>query len=188
MHHSGGRFRDIYSPGLDPIVTAGQPFQSPGLYKPGSKTYQLEHGRQPYFKLHGSANWRDGDSTLLIMGGNKGPSIEKSFLLRSYRDRFITMITQPDTKLVIIGYSFQDEHINKIIVEGCGAGLQLFLIDPAGVDVVDNAERIDGWTVAFKEFWGGNIVGASRRSLIETFWTDHVERAKIQRFINRLAP
>lgn len=188
VHHSGGRFRDLYSPGLDPIVMAGQPYQPPGLYKPGSKTYQPDIHRQPYYKLHGSSNWRDGDSTMLIMGGNKGPNIEKNFLLRSYRDRFTTALTQPDTKLVIIGYSFQDEHINKIIVEGCKAGLQLFLIDPAGVDVVDNAERIEGWTVAFKEFWGRNIVGASRRNLIETFWTDHVERAKIQRFISQLGP
>ena len=53
-----------------------------------SKLYQLEHGPQPYFKLHGSCNWRDGDSPILIMGGNKGPDIDKPFLLRSYRDRF----------------------------------------------------------------------------------------------------
>src|SRR5262249_27427358 len=132
---SDGRWRDVYSPGLEPVKIGGTTVMPPGLFQPGSKSYQLEHHRQPYFKLHGSSNWRMGDSTLLIMGGNKGADIEKHFLLRSYRDRFIDALSQVDSRLLVIGYSFQDQHINEIIAKSVAAGVKLFVIDALGIGV-----------------------------------------------------
>lgn len=160
----------------------------PGLFKPGPKLFQLEHHRQPYFKLHGSSNWRDGDSTLLIMGGNKGPDIQSNWLLRNYRDQFTHSISQPNSKLVIIGYSFQDGHINEILENAANAGAKFFIIDPTGVDVLDNAINTPTSTQPYRHKIQGSIAGASRRPLLATFSTDHVEHGKIWRFINRLGP
>jgi len=130
---SEGRWRDMYLPGVQPVIVSGKPFDPPGLYTPGPKTYQLENHRQPYFKLHGSSNFREGESPVLIMGGNKGPDIEKHWLLKSYRDHFTQMAGQAETRLMIIGYSFADHHINELIEAAVNAGAKLFIVDIGGI-------------------------------------------------------
>jgi hypothetical protein len=37
---------------------------------------------------------------------------------------------------MIIGYGFQDIHINEIIRYSIGSGLKIFVIDPQGVDIL----------------------------------------------------
>lgn len=189
-HVSNGRWRDLYSPGLKKIQINGQNYGPPGLFEPASKDYQLEPSRQPYFKLHGSCNWRAGDATMLIMGGDKAPSIDKNFLLRSYRDRFIDCLGKPNCRLVIIGYSFQDQHINSIIANGVKAGTKIFIIDAAGIDVLGSgvSDGIDARALAVRHQIREGVLGASRRRLLDTFSNDVVERAKIKRFLNRLGP
>lgn len=187
---SDGRWRSMYSPGIEPLKLGGSNVAPPGLFQPGSNDYQLDRNRQPYFKLHGSSNWRTGDSTLLIMGGNKGPDIEKNFLLRSYRDRMVSMLCKSDTRLVVIGYGFRDQHINEIIARGVTAGAKLFIVDALGVDVLDKAPllQMPEGLVSFRGTVFKSVMGASRRNLQETFSTDHVERAKVERFLTRLGP
>jgi hypothetical protein len=185
---SDGRWRDMEPPGLQPVTSNGTPYQPPGVFKPGSKTYELDHAVQPYFKLHGSSNWRDGDASFLIMGGNKGPDIEKHWLLRSYRDRFIQMLCRKDVRLVVIGYSFQDVHINEVIEQAAQAGAKFFIIDPMGIDVLDRAPNPSNDARGYTGRLSASLLGGSRRELTTTFSTDHVERLKIQRFINRLGP
>ena len=63
------------------------------------------------------------------MGGNKGPDIEKSPLLRSYKSHFIRMISQPLTRIMVVGYGFQDLHINEILVKGVDAGAKMFIVN-----------------------------------------------------------
>jgi SIR2-like domain len=185
---SQNRFRDMYCPGIEPVRDlSGKEYMPPGLFKP-SESFWTENHRQPYFKLHGSSNWRDGDSALLIMGGNKGPEIENNRLLRIYRNEFKHRISQPNSKLVIIGYSFQDSHINEILESAAKAGAKIFIIDLAGVDVLDSAVNTPASTQPYRHKIQDSIAGASRRQLQITFSTDHVERGKIWRFINRLGP
>jgi hypothetical protein len=185
---SQNRWRDMYCPGLEEVLSSGKPFEPPGVYKPGSKTFSLDRDRQPYFKLHGSSNWREGNSSLLIMGGNKGPDIEKHWLLRNYRDQFTNMITRGDARLVIIGYSFLDAHINEIVETAANAGGKIFIIDPLGIDVLNNAPKVSNDARGLQARIYTSIAGGSRRLLSTTFSSDHVERNKVWRFLNRLGP
>lgn len=84
---------------------------------------------------------------------------------------------------MVIGYSFSDAHINKVIGEAVDANrLKLFIVDPQGVDVIDKSKptpiRIPD---AYMEKLAPHIIGASRRSLIETFASDVVEFDKLSR-------
>jgi len=186
----GARWRDMYSPGLVAKNVQGTPYGPPGLYEVGNSDFKLEPSRQPYFKLHGSSNWRDGDSMLLVMGGNKGTDTDNHPLLRNYKARFTEALSKSDTKLVIIGYSFLDPHINEIIACGAAHGAKFFIVDIRGVDVLDNAAPLGNLSnpISFKDNIFRCIEGGSRRNLISTFASDRVEYAKIMRFLTRLAP
>jgi hypothetical protein len=182
---SSHRWKEMYMPGLEEVLSGGKPFAPPGVFKPRSADYELTHNRQPYFKLHGSSNWRDGASTIVIMGGNKGPDMEKSPLLRSYKAHFTRMISQPDTRIMVVGYGFQDFHINEILVKGADAGTKMFIVDPDGIDVLKRLYQPHNRPVGIYEKLAYSVLGASRRDLTRTFGGDHVERAKLMRFLTR---
>jgi hypothetical protein len=140
---------------------------------------------QPYFKLHGSSNWYEQDhKRLLIMGGNKATEIKQRPLLEWYHKQFEEYLSRPNARLMIIGYSFGDNHINQVIEHAVEKNsLQLFIIDPIGVNIMDkkglelpirNHPRTDKL--------GSNVIGASRRPLSSTFGNDRVEHAKVMRF------
>lgn len=87
---------------------------------------------------------------------------------------------------MVIGYSFSDAHINKIIGEAIDANrLKLFIIDPQGVDVIDKSKptpiRIPD---PYMEKLAPHIIGASRRPLVDTFASDVVEFDKLSRFFS----
>jgi hypothetical protein len=188
MHRlSSGRWNSIHMPGVEPITQSGQSYGPPGLYKPSGRPLEFPHGLQPYIKLHGSSNWRDGEATMLIMGGNKGPDIDRHPLLKAYKEYFVKQLCQADTRLVVIGYSFQDSHINDIILRAAAVGAKLFIVDPRGVNVLESAINPTAATnpIAFAQAINPAVVGASRRGLLSTFTTDFVERAKIMRFLTR---
>ncbi|HAT5983517.1 TPA: hypothetical protein JAG61_002848, partial [Legionella pneumophila] len=85
-----------------------------------------------YVKLHGSMDWvSEGENQLMVIGGSKAQYIEKYSLLSWYYELFKTELNNDNVKLLIIGYSFIDEHINLVIKEAIEAhGLQLYVIDP----------------------------------------------------------
>lgn len=142
---------------------------------------------QPYYKLHGSSNWRTAEGgRLLVAGGNKIRTIRSLEILRLYLAEFERRIGEPDTKLMIIGYGFRDHHINDAIKAAGGRGsFGLYVIDTKGIDVihppgtgtaVGGGRNRDG--TQFEDF----ICGASRRSLSATFGGDFIEHAKLMRF------
>lgn len=99
---------------------------------------------QPIFKLHGSSNWRTEDGgNLLILGADKSANIASNALLQYYLERFETFMSEPEPKkLVVVGYSFNDEHINRAIEHGVEKqNLELYLIDPAGYQVLENIKN-----------------------------------------------
>lgn len=147
--------------------------------------FDLNTRIQPYFKLHGSSNWISGPTgeRLLVMGGNKAISINQFPILTRYHAEFQRLINVGGSRLMVIGYSFSDAHINKVIGEAVDANrLKLFIVDPQGVDVIDKSKptpiRIPD---AYMEKLAPHIIGASRRSLIETFASDVVEFDKLSR-------
>jgi len=144
-------------------------------------------GQQPYFKLHGSSNWVNGASggRLFIMGGNKAIEIDRYPILSWYHRQFRDHLLRPGTRLMVIGYSFNDRHINTAIVNAVDQGtLRIFIIDQQGVDVIDKRNpRIPIKTPdPLVEKLSPRIIGASRRTLTSTFGSDNVEHSKILRF------
>ena len=85
-----------------------------------------------YVKLHGSCNWTDSNGERLILtGSNKTKKIQDESLLAHYLEIFEGVLFQPERRLLIIGYGFGDEHINKIIANAINDhGLELFIISP----------------------------------------------------------
>jgi len=152
-----------------------------------SANFEVRPGAQPYFKLHGSNNWVNGTSggRLFIMGGNKAVAIDRYPILSWYHRQFREYLSRPGARLMIIGYSFSDQHINGAISDAVDRGtLRLFIIDPLGVDVIDKRNlrlpiRVPD---AYVEKLAPRIVGASRRPLSSTFGSDNVEHGKLMRF------
>jgi hypothetical protein len=189
---AGRRFSGAYSPGLEPWDKAlpcdlmGQPWVVSKSVDPIPS--QTKDGMQPYFKLHGSSNWVNKDGTpLLVLGGSKSIEIDNQPLLRWYQDQFNKSIQAANAKLMIIGYSFGDKHINDLIQTAATRGqLKIFIIDPAGADILDKSRRgpsVRG-PVPVRDDLSPAIWGASRRTLREIFGGDGVEYAKITRFID----
>jgi hypothetical protein len=180
---SNGKWLGFQIPGLKQLMApGGGPYEPPGILTPEPSPYSLHQRQQPYFKLHGSSNWRtDTNSALLIMGGNKSSEMDQIPLLNWYRSEFRRMTTEPDARLMIIGYGFKDMHINEMIEVAAKAGTKLFLIDPEGTDVLNRAPN-PLHTLNLRDKIQLNILGASRRPISDTLSRDTVERTKIIRF------
>lgn len=143
---------------------------------------------QPYYKLHGSYNWRAGDGQqLLVIGGNKSATIQSHSILKWYHEQFESYLSHPEARLIVIGYGFRDEHINQAILKSSNAGhLKMFVIDAIGANVLDNTMSMFGdrrYPSAECKALRSIVFGASRRPLIDSFTTDQIENAKIMRFL-----
>lgn len=159
-----------------------------------ASNFKIKNGYQPYFKLHGSSNWRTEDGQrLLIMGGNKADTIKMYEVLDWYQEKFHEYLLSPDPKLMVIGYSFRDKHINRLIKEAVEKqNLKMFIIDPSGVDTIYNNNQIfydgedgkpDGPYLDNRVFGlNSSVIGASKRPLRDTFERDEIELKKITRF------
>jgi hypothetical protein len=147
--------------------------------------FKEEPGMQPYYKLHGSTNWiggNGGQARLLIMGGNKAVEINQYPILTWCHKKFDEYLAC-GTRLMVIGYSFRDHHINQAIIRAAQShALRLFIVDPQGVDVLNkqDPQHIQYQTdlMALQPC----IIGASRRPLISTFANDRVEHSRLMRF------
>lgn len=107
-------------PGMQRVHDPGRtPFDgSLDQWKPKTpKGFVVEKKQQPCFKLHGSMNWisADGDQ-VLVMGANKVGTLKGHPLLKWYFEQFKAYLQQP-VRLMVIGYSFRDPHINDVIME-----------------------------------------------------------------------
>ena len=184
---SNGRWNGFTLPGLQPI---GQEVFNNGLarkWKPIDGPTSITGRHQAYIKLHGSSNWiSETNNEMLVMGGNKPGIIDKFPLLKWYHDEFRARLTSPSTRLMVIGYSFGDAHINKTIQDACkSSNLNIFIIDPLGVDTIDKNRNSTIYSPdnLILDLWP-NLLGASRRSLREIFGSDRVEYEKVMRFFN----
>ncbi len=91
--------------------------------KPDSEIQDIQlKGQVNYIKLHGSANWYSkNNQDILIIGTSEEKTgfIHGSVLLKKYLDIFEQVLLSGQIKLMVIGYSFGDSHINKTIDEAC---------------------------------------------------------------------
>ena len=184
----GTDFRGCDLPGIKPEGSALRIGQTNyHLHTPDPDHFALPSGKQPYLKLHGSFNWvHDQRNSLLILGGNKEANIKKFPLLVWYHQLFRADLTKQGARLLIIGYSFNDPHINKAITEAIAVSdLRIFIIDPLGVDVFDKRDQgasIRQPPTELMDQLSPRIVGASRRQLRQTFENDVLEHAKVMKF------
>lgn len=83
-------------------------------------------------KLHGSYNWASFDGTKkMVIGRGKIDQIQKEPLLKCYFDIFKKVLSQNQNRLLIIGYGFGDDHINRIISESVRDNeLKIYIISP----------------------------------------------------------
>lgn len=101
----------------------------------------LDRRLQPIFKLHGSVDWQTSHGQpALVVGTGREKSIAGSHLLRIYHEQFARFLNAGETRLMVIGYSFSDPHINRVLRDAARRSrMQMYLVDPAGLDVLANA-------------------------------------------------
>jgi len=185
------RWRGAKVPGVRPINPtlhiADPRAQANEPCRPDQSLFNEQTDYQPYYKLHGSSNWvADTGDHLLIMGGAKVASISMHPILDWYAKQFQAYLSRPNVRLVVIGYSFSDDHINEAIMAAAANGLKLFIIDPAGAMIIDkrsNAGMIQRLPEPLMETLKPCVAGASRRPLSAIFGSDTVEHGKVMRFI-----
>lgn len=83
-----------------------------------------------YMKLHGSLGWVSSEGrNRMVIGKNKKEDIEKEPLLNLYFQEFKKALSQDNVKLLVIGYSFIDEHVNECLVDAVNNNkLKLYII------------------------------------------------------------
>jgi SIR2-like domain len=183
------RWAGVELPGLAPPAPAvehGNQLRKAVIRHPLSEGFTMTAGLQPYIKLHGSSNWIHGLGHLFIVGGAKVADIERIPLLSWYHQEFRKSITTPDCKLMIVGYSFNDDHINKHLHAAAAAGAKMFIVDPQGIDAIDKRDKRAPITHPPGELFEklrDSIVGASRRPLRSTLHNDSVELKKFVDFL-----
>jgi len=121
---------------------------------------------------------------LIVVGGNKPSTIGQHPILKWNHEQFGDYLLRPDARMMIVGYSFDDEHINRVIGQAADAGnLRLFIIDPLDVEVADDHRDHPIYSPGplFSRL-RPYLVGASRRTIREIFGADRVEHAKVMRF------
>jgi hypothetical protein len=101
--------------------------------------FQPNARMQSYYKLHGSSGWAAaGGQPLLVVGRDKTGTIKQHPILHWTYQQFEQHLNRDDTRLMVIGYGFGDEHINKSLVDAYRAGkLKLiYLVHPSGKAII----------------------------------------------------
>ena len=138
------------------------------------KSDMLQNGNFFLIKLHGSCNWKSSDGTEnIVIGKGKKEQIQKEPLLRYYSEVFKKALSHGQRRLLIIGYGFGDEHINRILAEAVrDYKLKIYIIstDPPG----DFKTKLFREKKHGKDIWQG-ISGYFQYSLREIFPKDQTE-------------
>jgi SIR2-like domain len=189
-----GKFNGVQMPGMKPLdrIPLGDPVATKDVrWTRDAGNIEIKAGLQPYIKLHGSSNWiRQGaQPPLIVLGGGKEVEIAQDPLLNRYQQIFSEVLRERDAKLMVIGYSFGDDHINKAISDAADLGkLTIFIVDPSGVDVFKRTMTLPEpitypWNL--RQRLSPHIHGASRRPLSATFGHHRVEHGKLMAFLAR---
>jgi len=174
-------------PGVREVRAPGAMFEFDRIKSKWHPTgdYTLRADTQPYFKLHGSSNWETEDAEpLLVIGAHKEAIINRHPVLQWYREEFRRYLAMPDTRLVAVGYSFSDEHINKMILEAAERGsLKMFVVHPQGRGILVKQSAA---MIPPPEPLRDDIpsLGESTRPLSSTFLDDELERNLLYRIIS----
>jgi len=183
--HDLGRWEGAYYPGIEPPTVP--PIHSGEIVKLERRVTTIgptPPNRQPIYKLHGSVNWTDGTGSLFVAGGSKDAYGRSKPLLSGYFQDLRSRLTRPNTRLMVIGYGFADEHVNRLILDAWQANqsLGMYYIHPEGRDAISRGiqqKALVQWTPPLAEV---PCIGESRRPLSTTFGRDGIEYEKLMRF------
>jgi hypothetical protein len=92
----------------------------------------VQPGGLYWVKLHGSYNWRSADDRdVMVLGHDKSGQIASEPLLSWYWSLFREVLGSARHRLVVIGYSFRDPHVNEVIAGSIkDHGTELVVINP----------------------------------------------------------
>jgi hypothetical protein len=135
----GNRWQGWQMPGLRPLPLADPMDRTLAKWRP-EEPFQSNATMQPYYKLHGSTGWVTADGQrLLVIGRDKTGIIGRHPILRWTYQRFEEYLRRPETRLMVIGYGFGDEHINQSLIDAHEARLLtlMYLIHPSGPAILN---------------------------------------------------
>ncbi|MFC5500152.1 SIR2 family protein [Caenimonas terrae] len=177
-------FAGFHFPGMLPPMSFAERTPGEKLRDSGAWTrteFRRDSNLQPIYKLHGSVNWRDrlgGD--VVVMGTQKQSTIAGNELLRDYFEEFRAQLAVGNTRLMVIGYGWRDEHVNEALISATASGMRMFVVSPEGSDAF-RPVKAGGLTYSHP-LAAIPLLGESRRPLTSTFSTDALERGKLERF------
>lgn len=193
IHYSaqpkGSRWKGPYYPGIIP-PTPPAPTLPPNKSEVLNRARRVgeinapEESRQPIYKLHGSVDWTDDSGDLLVMGGGKESYIESKPLLVEYFRIFRNCLLAPNTRLMVIGYGWGDDHVNRAIFDAAKSNhsLGLFHVNPNGRDSIPGPKGEPIVRYSTSTLAPLKCIGESRRALTTTFGGDNLEYEKIMHF------
>jgi hypothetical protein len=117
-----------------------------------------------------------------VTGDNKETDIGRVPLLEWNLEQFRKSVCTEHARLMIIGYGFRDRHINSILLKAVEAKARFFIVDLAGIKVIDKRNGQDQIAQRLWDTLAPQIIGASRRPLATRFGADQIEHAKLQSF------
>jgi hypothetical protein len=145
--------------------------------------FELHQNTQPLFKLHGSVNWRDsGGQGIMIVGRDKGTQIAQHRVLAWYFEHFRSYLCRPDTRVMALGYSFSDPHIDQELnaAHAATGQLRIFYFGPRGREVLNKSKpthfRMPHVCDPIP------VLGESTRDFRQTFAGDAIEFENVSRF------
>jgi hypothetical protein len=143
-------------------------------------------GFQPLYKLHGSSNWRtESGEQLLIMGNAKTGAIDRIPVLRRYHDEFAARLNEGNARLMVIGYSFQDDHINEVIERASRErGLGTYLVNPSGRAVLRDPKLAGASIYVPRPVEDIKLIGEQRRPLSTVFAGDAFAHGELMHFFS----
>lgn len=183
--HPPSRWIGSYYPGIEPeVATALNAGEVVRIERRVGTIRASDPKRQPIYKLHGSVEWVDGSGFLFVVGGGKEAYIQSKPLLRQYSEIFMEYLSRPNARLMIIGYGFADEYINRLLVEASQSNptMGVFHVHPEGRDAVHRGARDRVAIYSAPPTASLPCIGESRRLLTTTFGGDALEFEKLMRF------
>jgi len=185
---SHGKWNGVVHPGLrcEPPAAGTGPYDLTMCKWVPSPSVAAGPGSQPFYKLHGSSNWQtESGEPLLIMGNAKTGAIQRFSVLRHYHEQFAARLNEGNGKLMVIGYSFQDEHINEVIErasrEHC---LGTYLVDPRGREVLIDPKMVRAAIRPERDIEKIRLIGELRRPLSTVFGGDLFAHGELMRFFS----
>jgi hypothetical protein len=134
------RWQGAEMPGLRALPLTNPFDRASAKWRP-QEPFQPNARMQPYYKLHGSSGWlTDGGQPLLVIGRDKTGTIRQHPILHWTYQHFERYLNYDDTRLMVIGFGFGDEHINKSLIDAHRAGkLKLiYLVHPSGKAIISS--------------------------------------------------